>query len=158
MKKSYEQLREEAAARVERTLRPEERVKYEGSEAINPAPSSKDVYADIPQTHIRGKYLGNTFSPMMLGKGVKAEVVEVGLSEFPTYFSPSQSVISHEVTAAVISVILGQPVPFNRVNLTLEAGDRLYCIVPNFRATEAREFSREEVESAGYRAFLVKCY
>ena len=109
------------------------------------------------------KYIANTFSPMMLGELEWAEVTPIDLDELPP-MSELTSVISHEVTAKVLSALMGEEVPlkilnprlFNRVNLTLELGDVLYCIIPNFRAYEAREFSYEEVAESGYRCFQVR--
>ena len=103
-------------------------------------------------------YIGNTFSPMMVGEGLEAVVREVSLDEIrhEFIFGTPVSVVSHETTAAVLSALLGFPVKFNRVNLTLSSRDHLLCVVPNFRASEAREFTREEVEAAGFRCFWVK--
>lgn len=101
------------------------------------------------------KYLANTFSPMMLGELEWAEVTPIELDELPP-MSELTSVISHEVTAQILSALMGEEVPFNRVNLTLKLGDTLYCVIPNFRAQEAREFSYEEVSGAGYRCFQVR--
>ena len=101
------------------------------------------------------KYLANTFSPMMLGELEWAEVTPIELDELPP-MSELTSVVSHEVTAKVLSALMGEEVPFNRINLTLELGDVLYCIIPNFRASEAREFSYEEVAESGYRCFQVR--
>jgi hypothetical protein len=97
-------------------------------------------------------YLGNTFSPMMLRSGDIAEVSETTLSNIPNNFV---SIVSHEVTAKVLSALLNTEIEFNRINLTLISGDILYCIIPNFRSSEAREFTYEEVTKAGYRVFLV---
>jgi len=101
------------------------------------------------------KYLTNTFSPMMLGGNTVAGVRPLELSEASVMASDAVSAISHEVTASVVSALTGYPVKFNRVSLSLEGGDELIVIAPNFRAEVAREFSREEVESAGFRAFHV---
>ena len=100
------------------------------------------------------KYLANTFSPMMLGENEWAEVTPIELEELPP-MSELISAVSHEVTAKVLSALMGEEVPFNRINLTLELGDVLYCVIPNFRAQEAREFTYEEVANAGYRCFQV---
>jgi hypothetical protein len=107
-------------------------------------------------------YVGNTFSPMMLAKGdiTRASVCEITLTRAKAllvrneYFVPC---ISHENTAPVVSALLGVNIIFSRVNISLENGDTLLCIIPAFRATEAREFTVEEVEAAGYRCFLVFC-
>lgn len=100
-------------------------------------------------------YLTNTFSPAMHANGGSARVQEIDLVRAIIEISNGfTSAVSHEVTAGVLSALVGQAVPFNRINLTLNPGDRVVCIIPNFWASEAREFTRSEVESAGYRCFL----
>jgi hypothetical protein len=108
---------------------------------------------------IRGsmsKFVGNTFSPMMLSKGITAEIREITLEETKVLVNGATSVISHETTAPVVSALLGQEVSFNRANVALNKGDELICVIPNFRANEAREFTFEEVSGAGFRCFHVK--
>lgn len=99
-------------------------------------------------------YCTSTFSPAMLGTGTEAKVIEIGINDIPPV-SEMTSAVSHEITAGILSALLGEPVLFRRTNLVLEKGDHVYCIIPRFRATEAREFTREEVESAGFRCFLI---
>lgn len=99
------------------------------------------------------KYFGNTFSPMMLGENVWANVTPIYLEEIN--MKEVTSVVSHEVTAKVLSALTGEDVTFNRVSLTLVEGDTLFCVIPKFRATEAREFSYKEVKESGYRCFKV---
>jgi len=110
-------------------------------------------------------YLTNTFSPAML-QGESQAIVNplyypTGLNEvkyvFENGFDTSRKVsaISHEVTSVVLSTLLGFPVPFNRFNLSLSRGDVVYCLIPNFRADIAREFTKEEIENAGVRIFRV---
>lgn len=102
------------------------------------------------------RYLCSTFSPAMLKSGVSARVAEVGLQDVKEYILRGcDSAVGHEVTAHVLTVLLGFDVPFARVNLTLGIGDEVMCVIPNFRAPEAREFTRNEVELAGYRCFHV---
>lgn len=101
------------------------------------------------------EYLGNTFSPMMLKEGEWAEVVEIDLTDLPR-MEEATSVISHEITASILSVLLGEEVSFNRTGLSLVEGDTLFCVIPNFRSSEAREFTKEEVETAGYRCFQIQ--
>jgi hypothetical protein len=104
---------------------------------------------------MRHTFLTNTFSPAMLATGGGATVQEITLAQAREELSSSwESAVSHEVTAGVLSALLGLPVQFARVNLVLNPADRVVCIIPNFRASEAREFTREEVEGAGYRCFL----
>jgi hypothetical protein len=65
------------------------------------------------------------------------------------------SAVSHEVTAKVLTGLFGQEILFNRINLTLKGGDVVFCVVPTFRANEAREFTREEVEASPVRYFII---
>lgn len=103
-----------------------------------------------------GKFLTVTFSPAMLMPGREANVEEISLDEAIEILGVGwQSAVGHEVTAQVLSALLGVPVPFARVNLALDHGDTIICVIPNFRAAEAREFTRAEVEGAGYRVFAV---
>jgi len=101
-------------------------------------------------------YLSTTFSPMMLGGGVAGYVREITLAQAQVLLQDGfVSAVGHEVTAEVLSALLGRKVDFSRIPLTLKAGDSLICIVPRFRAEVAREFTRDEVEAAGYRCFQV---
>lgn len=102
------------------------------------------------------KHLGNTFSPTMLGKGMVGEVREVSLEEIKAVLPELKSVISHEVTAKILSALLEADIVFNRENISLKQGDELFCIIPNFRANEAREFTKEEVEASGFRCFHIE--
>jgi acyl carrier protein phosphodiesterase len=104
---------------------------------------------------IKMKYLASTFSPMMLAEFAHASIIPINFDDVPPAATLT-SVVSHEVTAKVLSALLEEPVAFNRVNVVLEDGDWLYCVIPAFRTSEAREFSYEEVANAGVRCFLVE--
>ena len=104
-------------------------------------------------------YIANTFSPMMMHKGPTTTAL---LAEVPLYHIQNlvqkyevTSIISHELTAPVISALVGKTFACNRVNVELKADDVLLCVIPAFRATEAREFTEEEVRTAGYRCFVI---
>ena len=101
-------------------------------------------------------FLGNTFSPMMLAPGVKAKVEEYPIEDIPV--SDCTSVVGHEVTAKILSALLRTEIPYNRVSVKLAVGDILFAVIPNFRASEAREFTYEEVKSAGFRSFKIETY
>ena len=105
-------------------------------------------------------FIGNTFSPMMLGEGTAAVVQEITIQRaremvLDTPEGKRVSAISHELTAPVVSALLGVECRANRINVCLGSSDTLVAIIPVFRATEAREFTREEVAAAGARCFLV---
>jgi len=101
-------------------------------------------------------YIATTFSPAMLGKGVNASVKEISLADVKERLADCVSAVGHEITANVLTALLGCEVKFNRTNLTLRPGDSVICIIPNFRASESREFTQAEVEAAGYRCFHIK--
>jgi len=101
-------------------------------------------------------FLANTFSPMMLATGAVAIVRECDVCDARMVAPVATSVIPHEVTAAVLSSLLGAQIECRRVNVTLVPGDVMWCVVPAFRASEAREFTRAEVEGAGFRFFFVR--
>ena len=101
-------------------------------------------------------FLATTFSPAMLGTRVEASVKEISLAEVKERLGDYVSAVGHEITADILTALLNREVEFNRVNLSLRPGDEIICVIPNFRASEAREFTREEVEAAGYRCFLIK--
>lgn len=105
-------------------------------------------------------FISNTFSPMMLSKGVSAKVEERELERIKLVLECCKvtSVVSHEVTSLILSGLLGTDIKFNRINLSLQVGDILLVVIPNFRAEVAREFTYEEVKTAGYRCFVVNAY
>jgi hypothetical protein len=103
-------------------------------------------------------FLTTTFSPAMVSPGLQFSGQELNLEEAKASldaFGPLTSAVGHEPTACVLSALLERKVEFNRVNLNLKDGDCVLAIVPNFRASETREFTFEEVSSAGFRCFEV---
>jgi hypothetical protein len=101
-------------------------------------------------------YLTNTFSPMMLHKDSEAEVKEISLDSAKALLTDKlfSSAVGHEVTAKILTTLIGKEVECRRVNLEIIAG-RMVCIIPNFRAAVAREFSFKEIADAGYRCFFI---
>ena len=84
--------------------------------------------AGIPAKKTKGgqmaKFLGNAFSLQMLGEfPAKVKVEEIEPAEVP---ADATSCIGHADTAAVVSGILGRPIPANRVAISLAPGDTLY--------------------------------
>ena len=103
-------------------------------------------------------YLTTAFSPNMLSSGTMALIKETSLDKVKDNLNKINwtSAVGHEITANVLTALLGCEVKFNRTNLTLGVGDDVICVIPSFRANMAREFTREEVEAAGYRCFHIK--
>ena len=116
----------------------------------------------------------NTFSPRMVESGmtfVGKEITFAQLkeettrpwcwkktSETPERWLTTTSAISHENTAGIISTLLECKIPFKRENVSLGHGDVAHVLIPNFRATESREFSTEEILEAGMTFYKVRVY
>lgn len=105
------------------------------------------------------RLVSTTFSPMMMGKG-QAHIRELKLGHAVAELKRHgyKSVVGHEITAGIISTLTGLPIEFNRESIQLGRWDVLFCIIPNFRANVAREFTKEEISGAGYRCFRVRMY
>ncbi len=104
------------------------------------------------------KYITSTFTPAMLrvyhADLVVDEIFDIDDLVDLTY--GAESAVGHEVTAKILSALLGREVAFNRANLALKEGDEVIAIIPNFRASEAREFTEQEVRYAGFRAWRIQ--
>jgi len=72
------------------------------------------------------KYLVNAFSIQMLSGAATVQTVrfeEIDATDVP---SDVVSAIGHADTAAVLSEVLGFPVPMNRINVALDENTELY--------------------------------
>jgi len=98
-------------------------------------------------------YLANTFSPAMVADNCQSITDSCPVEDIPP---DAISIVSHEVTAKILSSLLGRRVDFNKSNVVLQSGDELYCVIPNFRASEDREFNKKEIEDAGFRCWYVR--
>jgi len=65
--------------------------------------------------------------------------------------------IGHENTASLIKERFNlSESPFSREPLTLEEGDAVICLIPQFRVQESREFTDAEIKGAKFRYFYVR--
>jgi len=72
------------------------------------------------------RYLASTWSPSMLDGGTKAtikELTDLGPIKTALNHGAVTSAVGHEVTAKILSALLGMPIEFNRINLSLKHGD-----------------------------------
>lgn len=91
-------------------------------------------------------YLTNTFSPQMLAEDSVATVKRINYVKAMDLLADGfTSAVSHQVTADILTNIIGKPVAFNRINIALQNGDQCVAIIPNFRAETAREFTSDEI-------------
>ena len=75
-------------------------------------------------------YITNAFSLQMIpsdSDGMGLDFIKVSPDEAKVVLASNewQSAIGHADTAAVVSDILGQPIPVNRINVTIGPGDTL---------------------------------
>lgn len=99
------------------------------------------------------KYLTTTFSPMMLAN--ESEFVGKPINNL-SEIDWDVSAVGHENTAEILTKILDKEVEFNRTNIKIGPGDIVYCVISNFRDSQAREFTKYEIISAGFRAFKIE--
>jgi len=70
-------------------------------------------------------YLLNAFSLNMLPEFAQVEIMPISLAEAMIAFKEEapESAVGHAETAAILSGLLGAPVPFNRATVKLNIGD-----------------------------------
>jgi predicted nucleotidyltransferase len=69
------------------------------------------------------------------------------------------SAIGHEATAKLLSNILGQEIPFNRIQITLQPKDRLLAFLLKKRLPEGTVIKTvEELEQIGYTFWMFYIY
>ena len=65
------------------------------------------------------------------------------------------SAVGHEATAKALSNIFGIEIPYNRVQITLQPGDKLLSIILKKRLEEGKILKTvEELEQVGYSIWL----
>jgi Domain of unknown function (DUF1874). len=69
------------------------------------------------------------------------------------------SAVGHEATAKALSNIFGVEVPFNRIQITLQPGDKLISITLKRRLEEGKVIRTiEELNTIGYSIWLFEVY
>jgi len=109
---------------------------------------------------MRKLYITTTISPMMMGEGARMIVKEVGHE----YIEANRNMwltrreiihaVGHAVTAPFVDAATGIPGTHARINVTGDVGDTILAVIPSIRFAEAREFTRAEVEEAGYKIYV----
>lgn len=103
-------------------------------------------------------FIGNAFSPNMVGDGTVLRIDEASASDVP---QDAESCVGHESTAAVLSDLLGRPVPARRVAVSLETGDRLFLVAifdrngKPFRPAEGQVLTADELGALELRLRVV---
>jgi len=96
-------------------------------------------------------FLSNSFSLGMLQspeQPLTLRVRQLSLEEARDLLKEGfVSAVGHQATAEILTTLLGTTVPFNRVAITLRAGDALLVFQLRVRLEEGRILSEEEVRS-----------
>ncbi len=82
-----------------------------------------EQYAKLKEEWKMKKYLVNAFSIQMLSEPATVRFDEIDATDVP---SDVTSAIGHADTAAVLSEVLGFPVPMNRASVILDENTELY--------------------------------
>jgi len=100
------------------------------------------------------RYILNGFSPNMLGQMDICTVVFYRATWDDVSDAVARGAISaigHDSTAKIISTVIGQDVPVNRVNVSLDKGDTGFIITLPFRPVEGKVYTADEIRAAGVR-------
>jgi len=69
------------------------------------------------------------------------------------------SAVGHEATAKLLTNVLGIEVPYNRIQITLEPGDKVLAFLLKKRLEEGKVIKTvEELEQIGYTLWLFHVY
>ena len=96
--------------------------------------------------------VGNSFSLNMLGGDATISCKRINKDEFIERIREAQelvSVIGHQGTAELVSVLSGVRVEVNRVNFTLKDNDVLLVVVLRERLGEGVVLNKSEAERVG---------
>ncbi|MEM4557960.1 MAG: DUF1874 domain-containing protein [Desulfurococcaceae archaeon] len=102
-------------------------------------------------------YVVNSFSLGMLSHPqATLQVRELGLEEARSLIQGGfVSAVGHQATAEILSTLLGANVPYNRVQVKLERGDKVLVFQLLTRLEEGRVLTREEISSLPFKFYLV---
>ena len=105
--------------------------------------------------------LNSATLPLAGGKKYLIKARELSVEEASEMLKKEQfiSAVGHEVTAKVLSNVFGVEIPFNRVQITLQPGDKLLSIILKKRLPEGQVLKTvEELEQIGYSIWLFEVY
>lgn len=92
-------------------------------------------------------YLANTFSLSMLGDSGKISFRKINENEVKEILKEEFiSCIGHQSTAILLSNILNQEIPMNRIQIKLNTGDKLIVFQVLVRLEEGKILTLEEMK------------
>ena len=96
-----------------------------------------------------------TISPSMIWKD-PVIIKEIDEKEFKELIEKRdfKSAVGHEVTAKILSKKFNIDIKFNRENIAITYNTLILAAIPQFRVSESREFTEDEIKSAEFRYFI----
>lgn len=82
-------------------------------------------------------------------------VIDAEANGYSTQYDGVESAIGHEATAQILSEVLGEPIPFNRIAFTQAPGQTALVFKLKGRAQEGVILTREQIDEIGYEFFLL---
>ena len=106
----------------------------------------------------RRLFVANAFSLSMLDdKEVYLKVKEIDIETVKVMLTqPFISAVGHESTSRVLTMLLGTLVPYNRIQVKLQKGDKMLVFQLMTRLEEGRILSEEELKQLQYKFYLVE--
>jgi Domain of unknown function (DUF1874). len=102
-------------------------------------------------------YVANAFSLSMLSKESYLMVKEVDIETVKAMLTqPFISAVGHESTAKLLTALLGVEVPYNRIQVRLQKGDRLLVFQLLTRLEEGRVLDEDELRRLPHKFYIVE--
>jgi Domain of unknown function (DUF1874). len=105
--------------------------------------------------------LNSATLPLAGGKKYVIKARELSVQEASELLKNEEfvSAVGHEATAQALSNVFGVTIPFNRVQITLQPGDKLLSIILKKRLPEGAILKTvQELEEVGYSIWLFEVY
>jgi len=105
--------------------------------------------------------LNSATLPLAGGKKYLIKARELSAEEASEMLKKEQfvSAVGHEATAQALSNVFGVTIPFNRVQIQLQPGDKLISITLKRRLEEGKVIKTiEELNAIGYSIWLFEVY
>jgi len=107
-------------------------------------------------------YILNTATlPLKEGEEYLITARQISIEESKEMLEKEQfvSAVGHEATAKLLTNVLGVEVPYNRIQITLQPGDKVIAFLLKKRLEEGKVIKTvEELEQIGYTLWLFHVY
>ena len=105
--------------------------------------------------------LNSAILPLKEGEGYIISAKQISIEEAKEILQKEKfvSAVGHKATADLLTWILGVEIPFNRIQITLEPGDKVLAFLLKKRLEEGKVIETvEELDAIGYTLWLFDVY